>query len=301
MITPTDLREIHGPVFVSEVADGTIIPWHPLSLGEFLEYQSLFATGFVDHSILENEIFAKCVTDPVLVNNIHIHKAGTVSAVAAAIMANSNIEDKDVFNTALDNSRRIAQHPIHQFVSLICRAFPGYTPDDIYAMDFATFLLRLAQAEEKLLMLGGISEPIRLETPDDQRTMPAEPKSPEKKDYKIDPKKIKEAFDLKDAPAPKKLNLSNAREEEDLDLGSTEDGKPFIVSTNLMALGLEVGDDDQAKQMQQDAKALYGDYLKQGNKVKIKTVDERLADFEARQKRRKQKTLEAAKKKKQTK
>jgi hypothetical protein len=162
-------------------------------------------------------------------------------------------------------------------------------------MDFSTFLLRLVQAEEKLLMLGGISEPIKLESLEEHETKP-----PQKKPS-IDPKKIKEAFDLRDEPAPKKINLSNAKEEEDLNLGSTKDGEKFIVSADLMALGLEVGDDDQARSMQKEAKSIYADYLKQGNKVKIKTVEERIAEFEQRQKLNRKKALEAAKKKKQTK
>lgn len=300
-VTPTDLREIHGSVYVTETTDGTIIPWKPLSIGEFLEYDVLFKSGLVDHSILENEIFTKCVTDPVEINDLGSHKAGTVTTVVASIMANSYINDIDAFNEALEHSRLIIQHPVHQFVSVICRAYPGYTPDDIYKMDMTTMLIRLAQAEDKLRLAGGLQEPIRLYKEGEEELEAEKPKR-----FKLDPKRLKEAFDVQDGPKPKKMDLSAMRDDEDIDLGSTKDGETFVVSSPLMVTGLELGDEQEARQMQRDAKTLYADYLKQGNKVKIKTVEQRVAEYQqmvAEKKKKlalsKKKAIEAAKKAKQ--
>ncbi len=305
-ITPTDLREIYGSVFVTEAPDGMIIPWKPLSLGDFLEYDSQFKHGITEHSVLENEIFCKCVTDSILVRNIHLQKAGTISLVVRSIMEHSGPTTINEMNNIMNHYRDIANQPIHQLVTVICRAFPGYTPDDIYQMDFHKMALRLAQAENKLITLGLMTEPIQILPPGAEEQVQQQ----EKPKLKIDPKKLKEAFDLQEtqpmskiikkarAEGAKKLDLSKGVEEEELDLGSTVDGEQFVVSTGMMAAGLEVGDDDLARQMKKDAKSIYGDYLKMGNKVKMKTQEERIQEAHKRMEANKRKNIQAAQKRK---
>lgn len=304
-VTLTDLRERHGAVFVTETPDGLIVPWKPLSTGDYLEYDNQFRMGFIDHSVIENEIFCKCVTDKVLVNNISLQKAGTISVVVKSIMTNSGPNSIDELNQAIDHYRGIAMQPIHQLVSVICRAFPGYTPDDIYEMDFNKMIFRLAQAENKLMSLGLMSEPIQIFLPEGEEEI-----KEERGRSKIDPKKIKQAFDLQESgpidkrvkkakeEGRKKMNLSSQKEVDDIDLGSTTPGETFIVSSNLMLTGLELGDENDARQLKRDAKELYSDYLKMGNKVKIKSVEERIKEAEERMERNKKKNLEAAKKRK---
>ena len=304
-VTFTDLREQHGSVFITETPDGLVVPWMPLSIGDFLEYDVQFRAGAIAPSVLENEIFTKCVTDKVLVKNFHLQKAGTVTTVVKSIMQASGPNSIDEMNETLDYFRGIAAQPMHQLVSVICRAFPGYTPDDVYQMDYQKMTLRLALAESKLMALGLMSEPIVVYPPGvdpDEK-----PKRPE---IKVDPKKLKEAFDLqKTQPmkervkkareqGAKKVELSSERETDEIDLGSTKQGETFIVTSNLMMMGMEIGDEDLGRQMKKDAKSIYSDYLKMGNKVKIKSVEERLKEFEVRQEANKKKYIASLPKRK---
>ncbi len=309
-VTLTDLREIHGSVFVTETPDGMIVPWKPLSIGEFLEYDTQFRTGQTDASILENEIFKKCVTDNFLVTNLHLQKAGTISCVVKSIMINSGPHSIEELNYTLDHYRNVATQPMHQLVSVICRAFPGYTPDEIYSMDWQKFVFRVAQAENKLMSLGLMTDPIAIFPPGE------EPQEEKRKPIVVDPKELKKAFDLQETQpmskriqkakeqGKKKMDLSTEKEPEELDMGSTKHGEQFIVDSNLMMMGMEIGDDNDARQLQKDAKNLYGDYFKQmkgmkkGDKIKIKTVEERVQEANARMEANRIKNIEAAKKRK---
>jgi hypothetical protein len=303
-VTPTDLREIHGSVFVTETPDGLIVPWRPLSFGEFLEYEAAFKGGLIAPASLEDEIWKKCVTDPILQKNIALQKAGTVTTVVRSIMENSGPQSINNFNDVLNYYRGIALQPVHAVATVICRAFPGYTPDDIYDMDFHKMSLRLAQAEAKLMALGLMQEPIIFMSPEEEQEGPKE-----RPQIKVDPKKLKEAFDLQEtqpmhkriekakAQGKKKLDLSKEMEEEDIDLGSTTNGEEFVVSTGMMMAGLELGDENEGRQLKRDAKELYPDYLKMGNKVKIKSVEERIQEAHARMEANKKKNLAKRKKK----
>ena len=48
---------------------------------------------------------------------------------------------------------------LHNLVDIICMAYP-YKPEEVYAMQYETLMLRAAQAEEKLMTLGVIKESI---------------------------------------------------------------------------------------------------------------------------------------------
>src|SRR3990167_9894738 len=273
-VTPTDLREIHGSVFVTEAPDGLIIPWKPLSLGDFYKYDALFRETYIDPSVLENEVFSKCVTDPILVKEILNQKAGTITTVVKSIMEASGPNSIDEFNQILDYYRLVVQQPIHQLVSVICRAFPAYNPDDVYAMTFHIMMERLALAESKLMQLGLLNEPIEL-------TNNLEKETREKSKVTLDSKQIKEAFDLQDKPK-KKINRQ-AKITEDLTneqpVDMNKDGKTVISSENMRARFASGNDIEDLPllehELQKGAKAVFGDYIKQGNKVKIKTIEER--------------------------
>lgn len=157
------LREEHGDVFATKLPTGQIIPWHPLSIGEFIRYQDTFTIGSHPPAYLENEIFKKCVLDLALVNNIDNIKAGIVSTVVATILVYSGPQSVDDLNQVLEFSRTNAVKIVHDLASFICQAFPAYKPEDIYDMDYTTLMLRTAMAEKKMLQTGFISEPLNLE------------------------------------------------------------------------------------------------------------------------------------------
>ena len=61
MLSPTDLREKYDSCYLSEAPDGLLIPWKPLSVGEFLKYRDIFREKLFAPSIIETEIF--CCSD----------------------------------------------------------------------------------------------------------------------------------------------------------------------------------------------------------------------------------------------
>ncbi len=161
-----ELRSEYGNVSVSLLND-RVIPWRLLSLGEFQYYESCLKQEKIIPEILEDEVFKKCVLDKWLVENTGYLPAGLITTVTQNIMNASGPQGLDEFNNALEEQREIANEPIHNLVGLIVAAFPAYKLEDVYAMPYDTFLLRLAQAEPVLLRMQIISEPIKLMTPEE--------------------------------------------------------------------------------------------------------------------------------------
>lgn len=162
MITHSSLRNEYGRVYITYINDNLIVPWKSLSIEDFFEYDFLFKQGLVVPSVLEDEIFKKCVVASEVKNNIENLPAGTVSTVVSNIIQASGPLSIDDFNSTLDSSRGKAQEPLHNLVALIARAFPGYKPEDVYNLPYETFMLRLAQAENLLMREGIVKEPISL-------------------------------------------------------------------------------------------------------------------------------------------
>lgn len=161
------------------VTDNHIIRWKPLSIEQYFYYDNISKTGEIVNAVLEDEIFQQCVTDPYYTSNINNLPFGIIGTVSQNIMEHSGPLSVQHFNDVLDQYRTTAQEPLHHLVTLIIRAFPAYKPEDCYAMDFDTFMMRVAQAESLLMMIGVIKEPLSLldenaPPPKKQKHMPAE-------------------------------------------------------------------------------------------------------------------------------
>ena len=117
--------------------------------------------GAAPRYILEEEIFKKCVLDPRFIKDDTL-PAGIVSTVVQNIMMFSGPGSIDQFNQQLDSSRAVASMAMHEMIPLICRAFPAYTPEQVYALKYEDFLLRLAQAESLLIKIGVLTQPLEL-------------------------------------------------------------------------------------------------------------------------------------------
>ena len=303
-MTIHDLREQHGEVYVCETPDGLVIPWKPLSIGDFFEYERLFSMGMYSSSILEDEIFRKCVTDPVLVKGIDRLKAGTVTTVVAAIMQHSGPSGPDETKQVMDISRNRAQQIQHKMVTLICQAFP-YKPDELYHLDFNTFMLRLAQAEDKLISTGQFKEPLRIGSVEELQEEQQKPK-PRRPADRADLNKLKRIYEARkeqqppisppvEAPAPQE---SDAVDYEPLNPHLTNDRGEIVISSAEMAEGKYIGtsnhrDDDERKQAEQqidttigDAKKIFKEYTAQ-EKVQIKSHEERVKLAQERAERNK--------------
>ncbi len=168
MHTRSYLRDKYGEGYLSIIDNDLAISWRPLPIGEYINYESLLQNGEIHSSVLEDEIFQKCVTNKSILQNMDVLPAGTIPIVVQNIMEVSGPLSIQHFNDLLANCRVKAQEPLHHLVPLIIRAFPGYKPEDVYAMPFETFMFRLAQAESLLLQLGVIKEPIALLDPNEQ-------------------------------------------------------------------------------------------------------------------------------------
>lgn len=186
MMTRSSLRSRYGNSYCT-VIDDQVITWKPLSIQEFFYYDDLSRDPELLPSVLEDEIFRKCV-DKEYAKEIDKLSAGTISVVVQNIMEHSGPLSVDHFNAFLDEKRIQAKEPINHLVTLVIRAFPGYTPEQVYALPFDTFMLRIAQAESLLMLLNIVTEPIRL-TNDAQ-----EEQEPQPKQRKV-PNELKAIFD----------------------------------------------------------------------------------------------------------
>jgi hypothetical protein len=181
------LRKLYGnrATFVSILPDGTKIPWNQLTLGEYLNY----VRGALSDDDFEETVFRHCVTSDYLKDTLPSLKAGTVTTAANSIVQSSvplNLKD---LNSSLDYFRYIVGTTIYdQLVILVCRAFTGYTPQQLYAMKFEDFMHNVALAERKLLESGMLAEPVALTQPE------AKTVEPEVKKPAIESNKMRDAW-----------------------------------------------------------------------------------------------------------
>lgn len=162
------VRRQYGGTYAS-VIDNEIIPWKLLSLKDYIQYQADISRGLYPLASIEDEIFCKCVLDKILVNQIDHLKAGIITLVAQHIWQYSGPIGVDSLNNKLNLARDEYHNGpfsiIHQLTRIITLAFP-YKPEEIYEMDYETFVERLIQAEDKLLQAGLIKESIVIESSD---------------------------------------------------------------------------------------------------------------------------------------
>jgi hypothetical protein len=140
-------------------------------MGDYLKYAADYSRGLIPNSIIEDEIFRKCVTDRSIISQIPFLKAGTITTVVLNIWEYSGPVGISEFNNDLEMARQVLFNSdtkaIHELVQIISMAFP-YKPEEIYAMDYETFMFRLAQAEKKLLELKIIEQPVSMEGPKEE-------------------------------------------------------------------------------------------------------------------------------------
>ena len=160
------LRGEHGDVFATRLPTGQIVPWRPLSMGDFIKYQDAFAMGAHPPACLEDEIFKKCVLDTALVKGIKRQKAGIVATVVATILAYSGPSNIHELNEVLEFNRASSGKILNELVNFVCQAYPAYKPEDVYEMDYPTLMLRVAMGEKKMLQTGIITTPLHFEHPE---------------------------------------------------------------------------------------------------------------------------------------
>lgn len=274
-------RRLYGSVYISVLPDNTRIPWKLLSLGDYFEYDTLIIERRLPLCVIEDEIFKKCVVDQSLVHNISQLKAGDVSTVATAIRLYSGPQTVDELNEGLEIHRHIASQLQHKLVTTICSVFTSYKPEDIYAMDYSTILLRLAQAERFLLESGSISEPICFTSPQENKETPSVP---------ISPKRLKEMHEF----AKEEKTIIPASQGVNTIITDSD-----VVEHTMAYTGHEMEDRILLEhEMVKNTAPVYADYLQQmknGEKVVIKTVEERMKEARVREAENKKKYFERVK------
>jgi hypothetical protein len=292
------LRKIHGNVFLTRLPNGQDVPWRPLTIQEYLEYDKLLKLGGYPRAYIEDEIFCKCVLSKIFVENIEALKAGLVQAVVNDILVysgpNDNINHMQAF---LDMNRNVANQVMHQLVSVVCQAFPAYKPEDLYEMDYSTFMLRVAQAEDKLLRAGLLQEYISFsvpgapEAPRVQQPAPEPPKPPknaeefkEQRKENIRAQRMQEqAAQVKDVapPPPPSAEQTVIKKADIIEHQGAMTGHDQDVVNHVNAAN--------------ETASIYTDYLEQlksGGKIKIATPEERMEAAKIREKENKQKLLD---------
>jgi hypothetical protein len=277
------LRELYGKACVTILRDGQRVPWKLLSVGEWLEYEDLLASGRYPAAYLENEIFRKCVLNPVLTKQIDKLHAGTVSTVVFNIMECSAPGTIQELEYKLNEARMRADKVLHDLIGMVCQAFPGYKPEDVYAMDQDTLMMRVAIAERKLLKAGILKEPISL-TPREE--------VPQRKGSRLN---------QQTPPVAPPVNLAKEHRAQKAPVGAqTVITKKDVQEAETAYTGHEREDKIVLEhQMLQETVGIYDDYMKQvqaGKKVRVKTDEERKAEALARSERNRRENLLAARK-----
>lgn len=190
-----DVRHQYGDVYISVFPDGFTVPWKVLSIGEFLHYDEQIVRLVVPPACLEDEVFRKCVQDPKIIESMDTLNAGIVTTVVHNIWEHSGPgtpqklkDDFEAARLALTEGRSAI---MHQCAYMVATGF-NYTLEQVYALDYDTFLLRLAQAEAKLLTMGVIAEPLSLNFEKDPESKFADLNKSQhpKKRFKVDAKEL---------------------------------------------------------------------------------------------------------------
>jgi len=300
------LRKQYGEVFVTELPDGQIVPWKPLSTGEFLHYNSTLLEGRYPRAYIENEIFTKCVLDRILVDSIDKLKAGVIQAVVDSILTFSGPQHPNELNYMLNLQRVGVNDAMHEIVGMICQAFPAYRPEEVYEMDYTTFMQRAALAERKLLRSGLLNEPVVFEVPQDQEEYVKEQEEQQKR-LERNKNMIDDFYKQQGIKVPE--SAKKAREEKRKQILDPSPVRPppppppttertvitksdMIEHASFMS-GHERDVVHQIKATDETAQ-IYQDYLeqlKESGTLKIKTDEERKAAAQKRMEENKQKLL----------
>lgn len=138
------------------------ITYRLLSWKEYLAYVDLLDAGVVSKAIIEESIFTSCVIDDVYTTNVASMSTGHVVTVVGLIMTQSGPGSIDDIANTFDAKRAEVGNLQNQIVAIICRAFPGYTPDQIGSWDWDVIMERFALAEDILLSEGRLAEPLKI-------------------------------------------------------------------------------------------------------------------------------------------
>lgn len=304
------LRQEYGDVFATQLPTGQTIPWRPLTAGEFLEYNVMFQAGQYPVAYIENEIFRKCVLDGAFVRSINKQKAGVIQTVVSCIMAFSGPQNVNDLNQHLNMARHMTSDAMHDLVSFVCQAFPSYKPEEVYAMDYKTLMLRAAQGERKMLGAGFIQEPLSFEAVNESAEDQAAAVEERQKRLEENQDMINKYYEQQGIKIPESVKQARKDMRERIidhpappPVPEAKLGEQTIISTSDMAeheafmTGHEQDIVNKIRATGETAQFYteYLDQLQEDGKLKMLTPEERKAAAEKRMEANKQKILERRK------
>lgn len=172
MIDLAALKRDYRFIFCTQIA-GMMIYWRPLTLREHDIYHKLTLLELVPIGKLQDKIFREIVLDPSIIDAMNTSPPGVVASIAnAALAVSGNLlqdeDDMDRMNFDLDSMREaVSESPYEQFVMLVCRAFPTYTPSDLEQLEYQELLRLVIMAEQ----IVGLEDPIKLKKKEQQRSL----------------------------------------------------------------------------------------------------------------------------------
>lgn len=176
-----ELQSDTRSVYRIALPDKTEVTFHLLSFASYVSVFNVMTSFPKEVPDIENEIFRTCVLGPVLLkHNLEFAKAGTIGTVAGVIYLLSGPQNTQSTNTSLDYERQMLNSFGVQSILHICRAFPGYTPDNLLTMSWPQILNRLAMAEYLLIREGRLAEPLRALEPEEAAQLQKQSKTTSK-------------------------------------------------------------------------------------------------------------------------
>ena len=184
--------------------------------------------------------------------------------------------------------QKVQMNVFHSVVPLICQVFPAYKPEELYQLDYETFMLRLAQAEDRLLNTNILAEPIQFLTPEETPSKQRRPNA-----------KVEQLLNLREQhkqqkEGSKKMTVSKPQvSEEELyfppvpEKDSVEE-QTVITTMDMQEhtmhyMGHEVDDRIILEyEMSENTSPVYKEYQEQiakGEKVVFRSPEERAAEF----------------------
>ncbi len=157
------LKKDYRFIFCTQVAGRTIY-WRPLTLKEHDIYTKVIQLGLSPIGEVEDRLFRKIVLSPDVVDSMNLSPAGLVSSISqTALSLGGNLleTEDDISRMNLDIQEMRAavnDNPYDQFIILICKAFPRYTPFEVENLEYQEMLRLLVMAEQ----LVGLEEPVQL-------------------------------------------------------------------------------------------------------------------------------------------
>lgn len=280
MLYLSHIRQRYGDAFVTILPDGRQVPWRPLTIGEYLKYNTQITTNAYPLGCIHDEIFKLCVLDKQLVSELPDLPAGIVTSVSISILNYGGPKNVNDLAEAFSYARASVQQIFPQIISTICWAFPSYTPDDLYKLDYYTLMERLALAESKLAKLGLLTQPISFGTPEE-----VESKTPSKAPERPKPPKKEEVFEQLKVAYQKENIPSTSIPRPKKNTNQTQQtivSQADIQETKAAYTNHERSDSEVLElKMVEESAGFYKDYLdqlKKDGKITIKTDEERKAE-----------------------